>query len=221
MSVKGKNNSSSCYHITLSTSELQDIYVLQECLSANKKTQYIIAEELGSKGTNPHVDAYVQFPESRRQDSVRRSVLSSFPDIPPEEKVNCKFLINTLDSNPKYGIGYSVKEHIVDGKLNKDGILTTYSDNELFVAYEYYCSNVKNVEEQKAKLALSYQNSSRISLDRIIDDFLKHCQDQGYYSIDDTNLTTFLQIYPKIPFSIYQKINHEKLVEYVNVYLGV
>lgn len=104
--------SSLFHHIVVSIRNVDE-----ECLNIlkdyffTKVDEYIIGKELGANN-HPHLDAYVKFKKEMRPDAISRSLktLLKHKTADTAELKNIKVCINTIDSDPRYGYGYSAKE---------------------------------------------------------------------------------------------------------------
>lgn len=188
---------------------------------------YIITVEKGTTG-HQHLDSFVQLTETKRQDKFRESVIKSlYKHIPKEELRNIKCVVNYLDPDPMYAIGYALKE-------NPEIILTSYKQDYLQRSEEYYRKNQERVSQLKDEAKAKYKGRI-LTLDNIADAYLEYCHNAGYDTMyymtsqdwmstkhihADISFKKFMVIYEDyIPFSIYQKINQDKLIEWCDAYL--
>lgn len=214
-----------CFHIVLAPLEplcprILINYLEEVNLRTSKKVAYLIAIEYGTG--HKHIDCFIQYPEERRQDSVRRGILKLYPEIPSSQLINCKVTINTIDPNPMYGFGYTMKEHIDDnGDIIHDELYSNLENEILYKSYEYYKENEEKVRSAIAKRAEEYKHKSDFTMDKIVKSFQDYSRDIEKDQVDETDWKRFLRNFPMIPFSVYQKINQEKLIDYVNNYLCV
>lgn len=199
-------------HIVLSPRECPDPYPLLKYLK-EKAFNYVVAREFGTNG-HEHLEAYVEFPEEKRQDKVKEVLRKLYPDIPKEEFINVKVSINHLDTDERYGYGYSLKE----GNI----LASTLTPQQELDALYYYNSKKELIQQKISQL----QAPKRITLDFIADSLLDCVV--AYYKSSRKKLERgeniswlcqeFLYYFTKehkIPFSLYQKMSKEKLVEYV------
>lgn len=208
------------YHIVISTRELQDINILQKYYARHKSTdKYIISVERGSTG-HEHIESFVTFFKPQRQDKVREKILKIYDINDKIERSNVKVVINKINEDVRYGYGYSWKEHPTTYITNLD---TSYLDECLI----YYLQEKDKVEQALAKTKLV---NTKMTLDGIAESFYEFCvsaKDEGV-SLISTEVASnswemphmFLLYFTKtehvIPFSLYQKINHHKLIDYIN-----
>lgn len=199
-------------HIVLSPRECPEPSILINYLK-EKATNYVVAREFGTNG-HEHLEAYVEFPDEKRQDKVKEVLRKLYPEIPKEEFINVKVSINHLDTDERYGYGYSLKE----GNI----VASTLTPQQEREALHYYYSKKELIETKISQL----QPPKRITLDFIADSLLDTVK--LYYSHSRNklergeNITWLCQEFlyyftkkHKIPFSLYQKMSKEKLVDYV------
>lgn len=212
--------SSEFMHIVLSTKEQQDPEILLKYLIKSCKN-YILAIEKGTTG-HPHLECYAHFKKIVSNDVVKRAICNLYPEIPNSERKNVSVTVNHIDDNPAYGYGYSLKE----GEI----YASTFDEFEHAEFTEYYEKHKDKVN--KAKLAAKANKPKVLSeLDMIVNeivDFISH-----YFELDDdkkfdenSNINWLVEEYfiylikeKRLVFSLYQKINREKLEEFCRLSL--
>lgn len=224
------HNSSEMFHLVISTKELQNIDDLDYYYNSHKNTKdYIITLETGTTGHN-HLDSFIVLHKSKRQDKFREQVINAlYKHIPVEQLRNIKCTINYLDPNPMYAVGYALKE-------NPKVIRTSFSEEYLEQSKKYYNDNVERVNKLKKDVKEKYQGKL-ITIDTIANEYLEFCYQAGYTSMyfytapgigyipnknicNDISFKNFMVVYSEyIPFSLYQKINQDKLIEWCDAYL--
>lgn len=217
---------SSDFHIVVSVLELQSIDEMEQYLNDQLTlNKYIITVESGQTG-HQHLDCYVQFTKPKRQDKFRAHLIKSLYDhLPKEQHRNIKVTVNYIDSNPLYAIGYSLKE---DPKV----VRTNYSVKDLSAGKDYYLANQEKVTKLKAEISNSHKNQS-ITVDSVAQAYLNFCISSGftsmYYTTPQPGYLSNKNIHHElswktfrptlkqsIPFSIYQKINQDKIIDWVD-----
>lgn len=226
MSRKESNH----FHLVVSVKHLQSIDDLEEYYVTNKDIEnYIITIESGTTG-HQHLESFVQLNKLRRQDKFRESIINKlYTNLPKEECKNIKVTINYLDPNPLYAIGYALKE-------NPQHIHTNYSQKKMIEAKEYYNENCDKILKLKEEAKTKYKGLV-ITVDLIANEYLNFCKESGKPSLyyhsnpgdgnlynkeirDDITFKNFMIIYEEIiPFSLYQKINLDKLGEWTDTYM--
>lgn len=209
------------YHIVISTRELKDINILQKYYVKHKSTdKYIISVESGKTG-HKHIESFVTFSKPQRQDKVRERILKIYEINDKIERSNVKVVINKINDDVRYGYGYAWKEHPITYLSNLE---KSYLDECL----KYYLAEKDRVEQALAKTKIS---SSRMTIDSIAESFYEFCvstQKEDTVSLISNEVASnswempqmFLLYFKRteqvIPFSLYQKINHHKLIDYIN-----
>lgn len=217
---------SDSFHLVISTRELQSVEELEDFLVKNRSVNdYIISVEYGQNG-HPHIDAYVQLGKEYRQDKFREVLIKAlYTHVPKEERINIKVIVNTLDSDPRYAIGYALKE-------SPTTIKTTYSNDYMQESLQYYFDNVQQINKQKEIIQAKYKDKP-ITIDSLGYDFLKYCKSFQITQEDGTKYNScmsdyesnaffkeFLKTYNRVlPLSLLQKLKKETLYEYVKYYV--
>lgn len=212
--------SSEYLHIVLSPRELQDPEVLKQYLFKNC-TEYILSTELGTNG-HPHLECYARFKSSKGNDNVKRAILKLYPDIPKEEHRNVSVTINTIDDDPAYGYGYSLKEGNV--------YASTFDEFDHAEFLEYYEKHRERVDEAKRE---TKKNKPKFISE--IDQIVSECSEfiSRYFQLStvgkfdpDAPLQWLIDEYliplikeKRVMFSLYQKINRDKLEEFIRLSL--
>lgn len=225
---KSQHKESNSFHITVSSKELQDIGELALYYTQHKSVlNYIVTVEKGTTG-HLHLDSFVELSQTKRQDKFREQVIKAlYSHLPKQEHRNIKCVVNYLDPNPMYAIGYALKEE-------PDQVQTSYEYTYLEKCKEYYRSNVDKVLMMKEQAKEKFKGRT-LTLDIVADEYLTYCVKSGYHTMyyltvqeffssknlhKDLAFKTFMQIYDEyIPFSLYQKINLDKLTEWCDAYL--
>lgn len=208
---------SDCIHLVISTRECQDPLVLNDMLLSNKNLhQYIISVESGKTG-HKHIECFVTFTRAYRKDKFKESIIKLYDISSQIEKKNVKVTFNKIDSDVRYGFGYAWKE---SPKVYYTNLSIEYLDECL----EYFKS-----QEEVVKKALDKSNTSKkryMDIDDVAKQYYEFVKEYQSCLIDTTVSVSyempvlfrkfFCAIEEEIPFSLYQKINHQKLVDYVN-----
>ena len=225
------HKSSNMFHLVVSTKDLQSIDDLESYFHLNDFVQdYIITIESGTTG-HQHLDSFVILTKTKRQDKFREQVIASnYKNIPKEELRNIKCTINYLDPDPMYAVGYALKEHPKD-------VRTTFTDEYLKLSETYFKENQERINKLKTQAKDKYKNTT-MTIDTIANEYLQFCKQSNktslyYYSnpgdgyllnkiiCNDISFRNFMIIYNElIPFSLYQKINLDKLIEWTDTYLA-
>lgn len=225
-----QHKTSNMFHLVVSTKELQSIDELDYYYSYNKDVDnYIITIEKGANG-HQHLDSFVQLNKSKRQDKFREQIINAlYKHIPKEQLRNIKATINYLDPDPRYAIGYSLKE-------DPECIKSNYSPEYLDESKKYYQANQERINELKQKVQDKFKGRV-LTIDIIATEYLNYCKSSGYDTmyymsspgsgyLDNKNVHTdisfknFMIIYDEvIPFSLYQKINQDKLLDWCDAYM--
>ena len=201
------------HHLVLSSKDLVDSKPLEKWLSESCEN-YILSLEHGTNG-HAHYDCFMELKVSKRTDSVKRSILRLY-DIPKPEQKNVKVVTNTIDPNPMYGYGYSLKE----GNI----ISSTFDDFEHADFLAYYESKKDLVAKTKTE---SKKDPRSYTVDDIADGCVEFCRNwftdpkgKNVYkegSLTQWHITQYIQsIRGKYKFSTIQRINREKLAEHIN-----
>lgn len=201
-------------HIVISTKELQNSDELLNWLD-NNTNNYILSLENGTTG-HEHLECFAELPKSRRVDSIKRSILELYPKIPKEEQKNIKIVQNKIDPNPLYGYGYALKE----GKL----IASTFDDFFHADALEYYEKHREHVKTTLEKVTARFKGLTLDDIgDGCVEFFKKYYGDKKIDSGMSTSrwlIEEYLKsIKTKIKFQLFQKINVEKLQEFLTIQL--
>lgn len=212
-------------HLVISTRELQDPEKLVVYLSKNMDCiDYVVSVEYGQNG-HPHIECFSQWSKSQRQDKFKEKILNLYGIVDVIEKKNVKVTFNHIDTNPLYGYGYSVKE-------NPKVMYTSLPEEYLEDAKRYYEEHVDAVNNAKAVIKGKYKRM--LTLDEVAEAYLEYCKTLGLTSMwKITHIQGSLNNYDRvdyfsefmnsfdtmIPFSLYQKINEEKLTKWVDAYL--
>lgn len=224
------HKSSDMFHLVISVKNLQDINDLDYYYQSNDSVKdYIITIESGTTG-HQHLESFVVLKKPKRQDKFREQVINAlYKHIPKEEYRNIKCTINYLDPDPRYAIGYSLKE---DPKT----ICTSFSNEYLEQSKEYYFVNQEKVNKLKAEAKERFKGRT-LTVDIIACEYLEFCKKSGYDTMyylsspgqgyllnketyKDISFKNFMIIFDEmIPFSLYQKINQDKLLEWCDAYL--
>lgn len=197
------------HHLVLSPKDLLPLPPITEWLKGNAKN-YILSLEHGTNG-HPHYDCYFELFKPKRSDSLKRSILRLY-EIPKDEQKNVKICQNNIDPNPYYGYGYSLKEGNV--------MLTTFDSFQHADFLEYYenaCERVKEIQKDK--------RPKQFTLDDLAEECVTYIS--NYYENRQLKdeptawlITEYLKsIKQKLKFSVYQKINQEKLSEFISIKL--
>lgn len=208
---------SDCIHLVVSTRECQDPQVLNSMLLANKNLhQYLISVESGKSG-HKHIECFVTFTKPYRKDKFKEMIVKLYDISSQIEKKNVKVTINKIDTDVRYGFGYAWKEA---PEIYYTNLSTKYLDECL----EYFKSR-----EDAVKNALQKCNTSKkryMDIDDVAKQYYEFVKEYQNCLIDTTVSAAyempvlfrkfFCSIEEEIPFSLYQKINHQKLVDYVN-----
>lgn len=204
-------------HLVVSPKDLPSSEVLHAWVQRHAN-QYVISLETGTNG-HPHYDVFFELKQdfqTSRLDSLKRSLIKKFPEIPKNELKNIKFTNNKIDDNPLYGYGYALKEG--------NPLYTTLDEfyqADCLTYYETHCDKVRTSLEKLKTSKITF-----FSLDQIADGCVKFVRD--YYDdkkLDETqNIDWLIREYFKfakkyILYSVYQKINIEKLSEFVKIQL--
>lgn len=207
-------------HVVLSTRELQDPEILRNYYEKNCKS-FIISREVGTTG-HPHLESFAHFKKSVGNDVVKRAILNLYPNIPKVEHKNISVTINTIDANPSYGYGYSLKEG--------DIIYSTFDEFSHAEFTEYYEKHKDKVNKAKAE-AKKDRPKIISELDQIVNEIVLFIS--SYYELDEfkkfdetSNIMWLVDEYcthlikeKRLVFSLYQKINKEKLDEFCRLSL--
>jgi len=208
-------------HIIISPKEFQDPSVLH-CYLEKWCSNYIISKELGENG-HEHIDAFCEYKKEVRRDYQKKKILSLYPEVPKEEHINIRVVSNTIDTDPRYGYGYSLKEDNV--------LYTTFSEDEHREFLDYYNSQKNKVKESYEKLKSEKKElfktptikSFGILLKDFLDDYFRdHKVTPGDADIEHIT-NQFLRMKVKdntVEFDLFSKINVEKLVNFAQLYLG-
>lgn len=200
------------HHLVLSPKEQLESFPLEQWLKGHCRN-YILSLETGTNG-HPHLECFLELIKPVRSDSLKRSILRLYPDIPLPEQKNVKICINQLDPNPYYGYGYSLKEGNV--------ITSTFDEFQHADFSEYYESARARVAALKAELQ---PKKKQFDIDQIADECVKYVD--AYYEhrvLKEEPVTWLIAEYlktvkAKLKFSVYQKINQEKLSEFIQLNL--
>lgn len=222
-------------HLVISTRELQEPTVLQLWYEKHKYIDsYLITVESGKTG-HKHIESFVQFKKEIRTDKLKESICTLFKISDYIEKKNVKVTVNSIDPDPMYGYGYSLKE-------NPEIVLTNIKDNTYFDKCKaYYQAHEEEVNELKMELKSKYTNK-QMTFDSIAEDYYQYlikCEVETVYHYDSHEFEPiiggptivqrkmplsyfnkfFIASDALIPFSLYQRLNLEKLNEYVDMRL--
>lgn len=204
-------------HLVISTKDLQDPAILVSYLETNKNvSDYIVSVEYGKTG-HPHLDCFCTMIKPVRQDKFKESILKLYSLEDKFDKMNTKVVFNYIDPNPLYGYGYALKE-------NPKSLWTSLSSLEKSKALDYYSLHCENVVKQKEEIASKFKRTT-ITLDSIAEEYLAYLrmkkQNEEFVHVDYTSyFYGFMkQFGPMIPFSLYQKINQERLSDWCLAYL--
>lgn len=204
------------FHIILSPRECPDASKLVAWIHSKPNTKYVVAYEYGKNG-HKHIDAFVLFEDLYRQDNLRRDILALYKNVIPEdEKRNCKVIINTADPNPMYGWGYALKE----GNETYSNLTIDEQEQSL----EYYHTQCDRVNR-----LIKLNKNKHLSIDEIVDGLAGYAteylserktvyNDVSHHFLIDEYLLTLCHS-KAIKFTTYQKINKEKLREFLDLTL--
>lgn len=164
-----------------------------------KPLRYLASEEQG-ENKHLHYDCVITLKANKRTDSIKRTIIT-FLKLDDIERKNVK-VYEIEEERLPYQIGYCRKEglfHINNGFLAKELI-----EGEL--AY-------RNVEIPTKK----HKKDGYWNIDEVAQNFLSTVEDCK----EPKNLPTIFEAFlrnnrAKIKFSTYQRINKEKLFEYVD-----
>lgn len=217
MSVKSYPKSK-FFHLVCSTRELVDIGKLRNYLQKNT-INYILSREYGANG-HEHLDCFFEILNERRKDHVKRTIISNLNSdnsIPKEELINIKLTINTIDPDPSYGFGYSLKEGNV--------ISSTFTEEQHIEFLAYYKTHSDHVNLQKEILCQKLQKSKSLNLDSLAEMFVEFATSfrvGGLINIpfDDCFNLFHQSVRSELKFTTYSKINLEKLERFSTNLLG-
>ena len=212
-------------HIVISTRELQDPTTLVDWFINNKYTnRYVVSVETGTSG-HPHIDCFCEMKKEYRMDKVKDSIMKLYGITDYIERKNVRAVINYIDEDPMYGYGYTLKE---DPKEFYTNIL----DQEyLTKCKEYYLEHEAQVNNMKQEVISKNKLKRQITLDTICNDFLEYCVLNGVETVYRYDIrsntkepinkfTEFFHSYSIfIPYSLFAKINYDKLYEWTECHL--
>lgn len=214
-----KHIASNAFHIILSPKECVDISRLVAFFE-RRDCFYVCSYEYGTNG-HKHIDAYVVYTSSFRQDHYRRDLLKLYPEIPNSELINVKVKRNHIDPNPLYGYGYSLKE--------QGEIYTNLSYEQQIDALEYYESHKDIVSQQQESFR---HTTGNMSVDDIFDglvgfatSYLKDQRqpikyiDRSHFFLVDAYFQ-FLLKNKLAKFSTIHRIRKESIFENLSLVLG-
>lgn len=217
-------NTSDQFHIVISTKELQNIDELEAYYVGLKHiSSYIITQEHGTNG-HAHLDSFIILTQNKRQDKVREHLIKSlYKHVDPKEHINIRVVVNHIDPDPRYGIGYALKEDPVVVRTNID---KEYRNASI----DYYFFNKDKVE--KVKASMSFDRKKYITVDEVMNSYLEYCEKINepffiYRSVRDANLmncsvhplmqfrTFHIQFSEFIPYSVYARLNETTMQNWV------
>lgn len=210
-----KHIKSEYVHIVLSPKDYPDPQPLIDWLT-EKSLYHVVSEEHGANG-HAHVESFAELKKESRTDHVKRSLRSLYPDIPPEEWKNVRVTVNTIDPNPLYGFGYSLKE----GKV----ISSNLSPETMEESRRYYAEHRSNVEKAKNKIFEKEKSLTLKSYGNGLLDFVTvYYQDRKYAGesvswICDEYRKTLVKS-RELDLNLYQKLNSERISQFVEDFLG-
>jgi len=193
-------------HIVIATKELCDPEVLSEYLSNHKSVlSYIVTVEYGETG-HPHIESFSTWSKEVRQDKLKASICKLYDLRDYYSKLNTKVVFNHIDPDPMYGYGYSMKE-------NPEVKFSNLSAEFLKECLDYYKDHEEQVNLLKKEFKKTYQ---RLTIDDVANAYLKYIQTACKGSPVPCYFNNFMKQYKDfIPFSMYQKINQDKMNEWV------
>lgn len=197
-------------HIVISTKELQDITILRDYLANNKAVlDYYVAVEYGDSG-HPHLECFSTWSKEVRQDKLKAVIVKLYNIDDYHGKMNTKIVFNHLDPDPMYGYGYSSKE-------NPKVYYTTLSQEYLDKCKTYYQDHQDAVNMLKKEQRLVHKDKM-MTVDKVALDYLGYVKKfyNDNFATPDIFDKFMLEYQDIIPFSMYQKINQEKLTAWVN-----
>lgn len=202
-------------HIVLSPRDCPKHEPLETYLKSHCEN-YVISQEHGDTG-HLHLECFAEFHTEHRIDHVRRAVLNLYPDIPKEETRNVKVTMNYVDPDPQYGYGYALKEGMP--------LVCTLDEFEQADCLDYYNRHEEKVKQSIAKIS---ENHKYDTLDQIAMSFVGYATESGlsHQQITDpilfkNQVLTYLHsVKDRIRFSVFSKINIDKLQDFVKVHLG-
>lgn len=216
------------FHIVISTKELQDINELEAYyISLKYVDQYIITVEYGSNG-HAHLDSFVILNSLKRQDKVRDHLIKSlYEHVPDMELRNIRVVVNHIDPDPRYAIGYAMKE---DPKVVK----TNIDKETIHASVDYYYFNKDKVDKMKSTMDKSFKP---MTVDDVCNAYLSYCEsvgedlyinskplDANLYNREINKKMTFRSFYIQlgkfIPYSVYARLNHTTLLDWVEMNLA-
>lgn len=197
-------------HIVISTKELQDITILRDYLVNHKAVEdYYVAVEYGDNG-HPHLECFSTWSTSVRQDKLKAAIVKLYNIDDYYSKLNTKIVFNHLDPDPMYGYGYASKE-------NPEVYYTSLKLEYLEKCKQYYQDHNETVDMLKKEQRTVYQDKM-LTVDKVSLHYLEYVRKfhQSDFVQPDTFDKFMLEYQDIIPFSMYQKINQEKMCAWVN-----
>lgn len=209
------------FHIVLSTKNLLPQDIILQWLR-KKSVNYIIALEHGANG-HPHYDIYAELSYCKSS-KCREAILSIYQGLVPlsEQRQVC-VKENYIDPNPLFGIGYAAKEDSI--------IESTFDEFMLADSIKYYNDHRDTINQAKEKIREKHNGDILgWSVNRTVENFIQYLELilENYYCPEtkvlkisvSTLVSKYIKEYigyftDKIKFETYQKINQEKLNEYV------
>lgn len=207
-----KHPTSNYFHLVLSPKECPDPQPLKDWLKS-KTVNHILSLEKGTTG-HEHLECFYQLQKLARADHQKRAILSLYPNISTAERKNIKVCINTIDPNPEYGFGYSLKEGNV--------LSTTFDEFQHADFLDYYSQNADKVSICLQKV----KPESFLTIDQLAEGCVNFINDYFDGKPPGTSpvgwlITEYLKsVKSRLSFSIFQKINKEKLEEFISIKLG-
>lgn len=208
---------SNAFHLVVSTRELQDSGELVAFLSKQSQ-KYIVSVEYG-KNSHPHLDAFFILPKDVRQDKMRDKIIKTlYSHVDTKERINIKLIVNSIDTDERYGFGYSFKE-------NPRQYYSSETKEYLDKCVEYYFRNKDLVKRSIKKFRdepISIKLIGDMFLQSVIDGVSKRDLDRPasliHPHVDDYSFRYFIVMSDiDIPADMYQRINIEKMVDWCNL----
>lgn len=208
---------SDSFHLVVSTKELQEPTDLVSFLSKHA-TKYIVSVEYGKNG-HPHLDSYFVLSKDQRQDKMRDKLIKNlYSHIDSKERINIKLVVNSIDSDERYGFGYSFKE-------NPKQYWSNQPKEYLEKCVDYYHRNKDLVKQSIKKFKdepVSIKLIGDMFLQSVIDGVSKRDLDRPtsliHPHVDHYSFRYFIVMSDiDIPADMYQRINIEKMVDWCNL----
>lgn len=201
-----KNSQGEYPHLVISTKELQDPITLVEFFKTTPSVlNYIVVVEYGQNG-HAHIESFSQWSKPIRADKFKKKIVELYKLDDYFSKKNTKVCFNTIDSDPMYGYGYAMKE-------NPKVFYTSLQSEYLDKCLQYWKDHQEQVNMLKKEVKKEYMTVD--SLAKLYLAYLKTVKIYG--TVVPCYFNNFhKQFSDEIPFSLYQKINQDKLCEWAN-----